>query len=192
VVSQTGTPADPWTTWVPAFIAAGAAIAAVIINVWWQRRIRKDDRLSRQKQESADLCRKQLDQLYGEMLILRSTSYRLSLRLRGDDPAFRLIDNIAAIKGDPDARRRRVVEQILKINARLAKLIETRASLLTEFPPPESFLAFLDHQRALATLWEMGVNVEADGREPSFPGSLDDDVKKAIGSIQAKLRDLGQ
>lgn len=50
------------------------------------------------------------------------------------------------------------------------KLIETHASWLTELPPPEIFMALLDHQPALATLWDLGENVQTDDREPSFPG----------------------
>lgn len=190
---QAATQPDSWATVIPvvaAVIAAGAAIGVAIISVWSQRSARKSDELARRKQQSTDYHRKQLDELYGEMFLLRSTSRRLWTRLHDDDSSFRLIDNIAAIKGEPSDRRRRVVEQVLAINARLATLIETRASLLTELPPPESFMAFLDHQRALATLWDMGVNAQEDGREPSFPRNLDDDIKRAIDSIQTRLREL--
>jgi hypothetical protein len=83
------------------------------------------------------------------------------------------------------------LEQILVINDRLAKLIETRASLLTRLPPPESFMAFLDHQRALESLWDMGQDAQAESREPSFPRDLDKDIKEAIDSIQSRLRALG-
>jgi anti-sigma factor RsiW len=192
MILQAATPVDSWTSGIPviaAIIAAGAAIAVAIISVWSQRNARKSDELARRTQRSTEFHRKQLDELYGEMFLLRSTSRRLWTRLH-DDASFRLIDNIAAIKGEPSDRRRRIVEQILAINARLASLIETRASLLTGLPPPESFMAFLDHQRALATLWEMGVNVEQDGREPSFPRDLDADIKQAIDSIQSRLREL--
>jgi hypothetical protein len=184
---------ETWTNVIPviaAVIAAGAAITVATISVLSQRSARKSDELARRKQGSTDFHRRQLDELYGEMFLLRSTSRRLWTRLHDDDTNFRLIDNIAAIKGESSERRRRIVEQILTINARLANLIETRASLLTQLPPPESFMAFLDHQRALATLWEMGRNVEPGGREPSFPRSLDDDIKKALDSIQARLDEL--
>jgi len=193
VVFQAATPADSWTTVIPviaAVIAAGAAISVAIISVWSQRTARKSDERTRRKQRSTDFHRKQLDELYGEMFLLRSTSRRLWTRLHDDDSSFRLIDNIAIIKVEPSDRRRRIVEQVLAINARLATLIETRASLLTELPPPESFMAFLDHQRALATLWDIGVNVQQEGREPSFPRDLDNDIKGAIDSIQTRLRDL--
>lgn len=194
MVFQVATSADSWATVIPvisAVIAAGAAIAVAIISVLWQRSARKADELARRKQRSTDYHRKQLDELYGEMFLLRSTSRRLWSRLHGNDSSFRLVDNITAIKGEPSDRRRRIVEHILAINDRLAKLIEMRASLLTELPPPESFMAFLDHQRALATLWDMGENVQTDGPEPSFPRNLDDDIKKAIDSIQSRLRELG-
>ena len=194
MVSQALTPADPWTTVIPVFaavIAAGAAIAVAIISVLSQRSARKADELARRTQRSTDDHRKQLDELYGEMFLLRSTSRRLWSRLSADATGFRLIDNIAAIQSEPSDMRRLIVQQILAINARLANLIETRASLLTELPPPESFMAFLDHQRALAALWDLGVNVQPDGREPSFPRNLDDDIKKAIDAIQSRLRELG-
>lgn len=193
MVSQAEIAANLWTTFVPVVAAVIAALAAVTvagISLWSQRSARKADELARRKQRSTEFHRKQLDELYGEMFLLRSTSRRLWSRLHDDDSTFRLIDSIAAIKGEPTDRRRRIVAQILEINSRLANLIETRASLLTELPPPESFMAFLDHQRALATLWDMGVNVEPDGREPSFPRTLDEDIKKAIDSIQARLREL--
>lgn len=192
---QAATPVDSWSTAIPvvsAVIAACAALAVAIISVWSQRSARKADELGRSNQRNTDFNRKQLDELYGEMFLLRSTSRRLWTRLHDAEPNFRLIDNVVAIKAEPSDRRRRVVEQILTINARLATLIETRASLLTELPPPESFMAFLDHQRALASLWEIGENVQTDGREPSFPRNLDDDIKKAIDSIQSKLRALDE
>lgn len=193
MVFQATTPADSWTTVVPviaAVIAAFAAIAVAGFSWWSQRSFRKADELARRRQRSTDYHRKQLDELYGTMFLLRSTSRRLWSRLREEGEDFRLIDNIAAIKGEASDRRRRIVQQIVDINARLASLIETRASLLTGgLPPPESFMAFLDHQRALATLWEM--SEDADGREPSFPRDLDDDIKKAIDTIQTRLRELG-
>ena len=192
MVSQATTPVDSWTTVVPviaAVIAACAAIAVAGFSWWSQRTFRKADELARRRQRSTEYHRKQLDELYGTMFLLRSTSRRLWSRLHEEGEDFRLIDNIAAIKSESSDRRRRIVQQILDINARLASLIETRASLLTGgLPPPESFMAFLDHQRALATLWDMSEN--ADGREPSFPRSLDDDIKKAIETIQTRLRDL--
>lgn len=154
MVFEATTPADSWATLIPvasAVVAALAAITVAGISWWSQRGARKADELARRKQRSNDYLCKQLDELYGEMLILRSTSRRLWGRLHDDDSAFRLIDSIQAIKAEPSDRRRRIVEQILTINARLATLIETRASLLTEMPPPESFMAFLDHQRALGT-----------------------------------------
>lgn len=186
------TPTDSWTTWIPvvaALVAAGAAIAVAIVSAWFQRAARKDEDLARRKERSIDHSRKQLDELYGEMYLLRSTSKRQWSRLFPPDTEFRLIDHIAEIQNESSDTRRLVVEQIQRINARLAMLIETKASLLTELPPPESFMAFLDHQRALATLWEMGEN--AKGPEPSFPRDLDEDIDKAIASIQARLRELG-
>lgn len=184
-----------WTYLVPvaaAVIAAGAAFAVAGISWWSQRSARIADEAARRRQRSAEYLRRQLDELYGEMLILRSTSRRLWSRLHEADEQFRLIDNIETIKSEPSDRRRRVVEQILAINARLATLIETRASLLTELPPPESFMAFLDHQRALASLWDMGRNAEPDAREPSFPRDLDRDVNDAVRAIQAQLRNLAE
>jgi hypothetical protein len=186
------TSTDSWTTWIPvvaAFVAAGAAIAVAVVSAWFQRDARKAEDLARRRERSIDHTRKQLDELYGEMYLLRSTSQRQWSRLFPPDTEFRLIDHIAEIQKEPSDTRRLVVEQVLEINARLAKLIETKASLLTELPPPESFMAFLDHQRALATLWELGEN--AKGPEPSFPRNLDADIDKAVASLQARLRDLG-
>jgi hypothetical protein len=187
---------DPgsWNTFVPvasAVIAAIAAVSVAIISVWSQRSARKAEEVGRRRQRTTDYVQKQLDDLYGEMYLLRSTSSRLWARLSPQDSSFRLIDNISEIKSEPSDKRRRAVEQILVINARIAELIETRASLLVDhLPPPESFLAFLDHQRVLATLWELGENALPDGGEPSFPRNLDADIRSAIDKIQSELSEL--
>lgn len=180
-----------------AVVAASGAFLASLFTLLSQHKTRKqldrhrtEDKRAEVRRASVDHYRRQLDDLYGEMLILRKTSRRLWDRLRADlgEDEFRLIDQIEAIHEEATAgsdKRARIVDQILAINARLAKLIESRASLLTELPPPETFLQFLDHQRALADLWDRKQN--ADGSEPSFPRHLDRDIDAAISEIQTKL-----
>ena len=203
--SPATTAADPLTIWIPVAVALIASVAAAVsaiiaaaAAIWVARQNRKDAERARtaaaaasRNQRSADYCRRQLDELYGEMMILRATSRRLWVRLHPPGSAFRLIDSISVIKKEPSRKRRRIVTQILSINERLAHLMEQHASLLEQLPPPESFLAFLDHQLALASLWDLGINVEK-GQEPSFPRDFDKDIKQAVDSIRARLRELGE
>ena len=182
-----------WPTAAPivsAVIAAIAVLAVTWFSVNSQRTARRSEEESQRRQRQVDFRWKQLDGLYGEMYLLRSTSRRLWERLRGSADEFRLIDNIVDIKNEDSDRRRLIVEEILAINDRIADLIETGASLLVDFPPPESFLQFLEHHRTLRRLWSMGEN--AHGDEASFPRGLDADIGSGIETIKGQLKALDQ
>lgn len=178
---------------IAAGVAAFAAVATLVGTLYSQHRTRSqldrhrsEDRVALQRTRLSGFYRKQLDELYGEMLILRHTSKSHWDRLRGEQDPFRLIDEIETIWNEPSEKRRRIVHQILAINERLATLIESKSSLLIDLPPPDSFLQFLDHQRALADLWQMKTN--ADGSEPSFPRDFDADIETAIARIRESLK----
>ena len=78
-----------------------------------------------------------------------------------------------------------IVEDILSINATLIDLLVGKAGLLEQFPPPDSFQAFLAHARLLQSAWDRGENQEAE-RLP-FPIQFDVDVEEALNRLRAQL-----
>lgn len=169
---------------VAALVAAGASFVTLGVTYLSQKKTRDQAK----KRASAEYYRRQLDELYGELLILRKTSRRLWDRLRGGEERFRLIDRIEEIQAESSPKRREIVEKVLEINERIADLMEGKASLFVELPPADTFLQFLDHKRALDSLWRQGRN--GNGSEPSFPKYLDDDIQHAIDQIQSRLREV--
>jgi hypothetical protein len=204
-IELVGPSADPVAQWLPigaAVIAAGAAVVVAVVSAWFQRRTSLAEQESLEKQRKIAYHRRQLDELYGEMSMLRIKSRRAWNRLRSsamfdDLPKesadwFRMIDHIEEIRADLTGRENRIGQDIIDTNARLARLMETRASLLVVYPPPESFGAFLDHQSGLARLWEMGKNRATDEEERPFPApQIDEDIEAAIKTINGKLAALG-
>jgi hypothetical protein len=172
---------------VTALIAATASLIAAVIAAISTRGARK----AVERQRSQDHRLRQLSELYGRLYMLRGTSRWLWQQLPGEaNPTpgvtkWRLIDHIEEIKKEPDDRRRGIVEQILAINEQLTQLINGKAGLLEEIPPPPTFSTFLNHARTLTNLWNRGVNASEGVEYVPFPGDLDKDVLDAITRLRA-------
>lgn len=167
-------------TFTAALIAAAAATLGTIATVvlaWMQRSAHVSD-------ARRALILKQLNELYGPLFMLRTTSAQLRDRVGPNDGTWRLVDHIVEVKRDPT--KAAIVQEILTINERISELIEGQAGLLVEFPPPRSFEEFLPHARLLKMRWERGANQDAEDRFP-FPRALDDDIASSIRKLKAGL-----
>jgi hypothetical protein len=165
-----------------ALIAAGASLIASVGALFSSRQARN----AVDRQRSEDYRIRQLLDLYGPLYMQRQTTLRLVKQLR-DGPNWHILDHIEEIHNEPDDRRRKVVEEILRINEQSSDLIFAKAGLLESFPYPESFEAFLTHARTLQMVWEQGVNA-IKANYVTHPSTFDDDILKAIRSLQADLR----
>ncbi|WP_144022502.1 hypothetical protein [Asanoa hainanensis] len=175
-------------TLLAAAIAAGAGILAAVLSYLGVRGTRKAAEIQRDR----DYRIRQLSELYGPLYMRRKLSRKLWRQLPGIPDAipgvtkWNLIDHIEEIKGEETERRRLIVERILRINDELTEIIIGRAGLLDQFPPPESFEAFLEHAATLRTYWDRGKNATGVGYLP-FPQRMDDDVAATIKKLRAAL-----
>lgn len=176
-------------TVIAALIAAGAALVTSIMSWSSSHRARK----AVETQRTQDYRIRQLNELYGPLYMLRMMSRRLWKQLPGVDNAepgvtdWKLIDHIVEIKGEEDAKRRLIVEDILKINDQLTELIVGKAGLLERVPPPASFEKFLEHARTLRIYWDQEANVAKGVAHLPFPGEIDDDVREALQTLRRDL-----
>lgn len=149
--------------------------------------------------------RRQLQELYGPLRMLRARS-RLLRESLPEDPRWRLVENIIAVKNTPE---RVVVDLILKTGEEVARLIIDRAGLIeegltttdvngrmeVEQGAPSSFHQFLRHQELLRAAW-----TATDGDEEQearrlaekhpFPRRLDDDINTGYQRVTQLLEEL--
>lgn len=169
-----------------------AAIAATVVAIISYIGIRRTEKAAK-KHAKRDYRIRQLGELYGPLYMRRKLTRRLWEQLPESlDPEpgvtpWNLVDHIEEIKLDPNDRRRLVVENILRENAEISTIITGSAGLLEDFPPPESFERFLEHEATLRMHWERGQNAIGSGRKP-FPADMDKDIEAAIKRLRADLK----
>ena len=163
-----------------AYIAAGAAIVATIVNaiVAWQSSSR--DRKSKTTEARRELAVRQLNDLYTPLYLHRQMSQLLRERVGPIDGVWRLVDHIEEIVNDPV--KAELVEEILAINDDISELLLTRGGLAAVRPPPASFGEFLGHARLLKMSWEEQRNQPEDDRFP-FP-DIDADIEAGLSQLR--------
>jgi hypothetical protein len=173
---------------IAAIIAAAVSFATLGVSLMSGHKTRE----AIKAQRIQDYRIRQLNELYGPLYMLRMTSRRLWRQLPGVPNAepgvtnWNLVDHIQELKNEPDASRRLIVEEILKINSQLSDLIVGKAGLLEQVPPPESLEKFLEHARTLQVHWEQGADATGVARLP-FPGEIDEAVREAIDRLRKDL-----
>lgn len=191
-----GSPAQPTTgdftspQFLAACVAAAAALAAAVIS-WLSGR--KQRRQADQHRE-IDFRRAQLNELYGPLMMWREASKRTRELLPdrdADGNEWHLVDHIEEARRGDHPEWEAAVEQILEISAKVEDLLSTKAGLLENLPPPESYGLFLSHSGRLRMYWKQNQNQPIDKRLP-FPGEqLDQDIADEHDAIKKRLEELG-
>lgn len=169
-------------------IAAGiAALSGLVAAVFSVIAVFSTNRRLDLIRES-DYRRKQLDEFYGQLVILRLRSAKMREQLSPLGGDWRLIHNIVDIQKDPDPRRKRLVEEILKINGSIVKLLTDKASLLEVSPMREEYKVFVAHADQLQMLWDQKRN--ASETDVPFPLELDSAIAAEEATVRARLKHL--
>jgi hypothetical protein len=177
---------------IAATIAAVVSLMALGVSLISGRRTQK----AVEAQRIQDYRIRQLNELYGPLYMLRMTSRRLWRQLPGvlnAEPGvtqWHLIDHIQELKNEPEAHRRLIVEEILKINSQLSDLIVGEAGLLERVPPPESFEKFLEHARTLQVHWSEALMQPGPDTCPFQARSTRTFVRPSTGSARICHADL--
>ncbi|WP_432033728.1 hypothetical protein [Streptomyces antibioticus] len=168
-------------------VAACAAIIAAVIAARTARRQRQ----SAKNERKTDFYRRQLNDLYGQLYMLRQASKSLyaTLHVAGERPeGWRLVDHIGEIVAEGDKSKIGTVEQIIKINKSIEDLLVAHFGLADTFPPPKSFQDFVSHSRQLQVAWKKKGNLEIP--RISFPVEIDEDIENSIKAILARISEL--
>lgn len=173
-----------WITLIAAGIAALSAVVAAIFSVIAVFSTNRRLDLVRE----SDFRRKQLDEFYGPLVMLRLRSAKLREQLSPLEAGWRLINNMKDIQADSDSRRKEIVEKILKINATIMRLLTDKASLLEVSPMRDEYKAFVAHSDQLQMLWDQRRNAKEG--EVAFPRGLDEVIAAEEASVRARLKKL--
>jgi hypothetical protein len=190
-------------TVVAAIIAAAAAglaailsaVTAVLTNKWQSQSDSSIRRLEQQfsdRQREIDYRRRQLNDFYGKVYMLRRQSESLRRLLPDEDDTgnrWRLVDHIIDVKNGANAKQRQAVQTILQVDKEIAELLTTNVGLYREFPAPQSYTDFVQHYELLQLAWDQNQNQCEKERLP-FPDQFDPDLNAAIEAIKGKLDEL--
>lgn len=177
-------------------IGAFVSVCAIVANVFSTNRTVRHISAREFGKISFELkinqLNKQLDDLYGPLLILQERERRLAdiLRVGKSDPAkWRLLDNLPGVLENPSDRA--VIEDIMRINAQIEELLINKAGLIHAPRPPDSFKRFLGHHNALKLKME-GRERPAVAEFEYYPRQFDQDVREAYDAIRQERDELLQ
>lgn len=131
---------------------------------------------------------RQLNDLYGPLLLLLAQSKSLHERLRqergGIEKQWALLDHMEACLGDPLCGR--LVKEIVDIGLQIEQSLITKGGLIEGSHPPLSFERYLAHFRILKMSYDMKRNIRKNEQEyfpfPEFP----DDLTRAYNQLQSQ------
>ncbi len=175
--------------------AATSAVTAILTNRWQSQSDSSLKRLEQQfsdRQRETDYRRRQLNDFYGRVYMLRRQSESLRRLLPDRDQAgnrWRLVDHIIDVRNGGDNRQKEAVKTILQLNKEIAGLLTTSVGLYHQFPAPQSYTEFVQHYELLQLAWDQGQNQNEAQRLP-FPDQFDPDLNSAIEAIKRRLDEL--
>lgn len=154
------------------------------------------DRIARafsMRQQEMNWRVRQLNELYGPLRMLRSTSKSLRDSLPRYEPngeRWRLVRHLPDAKARDEYRI--IVDEILRIGGAIEDLLINKAGLMESVDLPPSFAQFMHHSRLLRIAWELGADFKSepgvtDISDIPFPDEIDQDISKAIAVISAAL-----
>ena len=175
---------------------AGAGIGALVsvFAVWMNRLNTKQTLRQVATREfgriSVEYMTQQLNEFYGPLLLLLEQSKSLADKLRegkGDPAKWHLLDHLPEVLGNDQDKA--IVDEIMRIGAKLEELIISKGGLIRGPERPKSFGLYLGHRSIL--------KLAIEGKErPNvadfqyYPSQLNDEVKEAYDAIQSERADL--
>lgn len=183
-----------------AAIAAGAsaiisAVTAILTGRWKSQSDSSLKRLEYQfsdRQRETDYRRRQLNDFYGRVYMLRRQSESLRRLLPGENGTgkrWRLVDHIMDIKSGTNDKQKQAVEMILEFDKEIAGLLIANVGLYYQFPAPQSYTDFVQHYELLQLAWDQDQNQSEEERLP-YPDDFDSDLNSAIAAIKQRLDEL--
>jgi hypothetical protein len=175
--------------------AAVSAATAVLTNRWQSQSDSSLKRLEQQfsdRQRETDYRRRQLNDFYGRVYMLRRQSESLRRLLPDKDQPgdrWRLVDHIINIRDGANEKQKQAVETILQLDKEIADLLTTSVGLYLQFPAPQSYTDFVQHYELLQLAWDQDQNQSKAERLP-FPDQFDQDLNTAIEAIKRRLDEL--
>ena len=174
-----------------ALIAGATALLAAIITVAIQRYSLSRSEFFALRQHSLERTERQIDELYGPLLMMRRQSNYLWSRLREgkEDPDWRLLNHIEEVKKNPSERA--IVQELVRLNELSQMLILGHPALIYQHILPESFHKFLAHAGLVKVAFEQG-EVPGDGTFIYYPDEFDKDLEETYGKlVELRVNELG-
>jgi hypothetical protein len=175
--------------------AAASTVTAIVTNRWQAQSDSSLKRLEQQfsdRQRETDYRRRQLNDFYGRVYMLRRQSDSLRRLLPDKDGAgnrWRLVDHIIDIRNGANEKQKQAVEMILQLDKEIAELLTTSVGLYDQFPAPQSYTDFVQHYELLQLAWDQNQNQNETERLP-FPDQFEPDLNTAIETIKRRLDEL--
>jgi len=137
-----------------------------------------------------DFKTQQLNELYGPLDHLVKQNFALASKLREgkqDPTAWRLLDHIPAVLNDE--RDKAIVDEIIKIDEQIEKLIIEKGGLVRGTETPQSFELFLGHFRILRLKMAGTHNLKIKAEE-YYPRELNQYVERACQELRRERDSL--
>ncbi len=178
----------PTATIIAAAIGGGVSIAvsvaALMANYYNNRLNLRHGEVKDLAKVSLELKIKQLNELYGPLLLLIEQNNVLAKKIReGKPPDWRLMYNLPAVLSDP--RDGPIAQAILSIDEKIEDLNINKAGLIRGKTPPQSFQDFLGHYQLLKLAMQ-GQRIDPTSKDV-YPTRLGEDVKAAYEEIRTEV-----
>lgn len=173
-----------------AVIAGVTALVTALLTVVIQRYSLARNEKFALRQLAIQRTERQIDELYGPLILLRRQSHYLWSKLREgkSDPDWRLLNHIEEVKSDPTETA--IAEELLRLNDLSQALILKHPALVYRQVLPDSFHKFLAHAGVVKVAFEMG-KVPGRGQFIYYPSEFDRDLESAYEALIAmRTREL--
>ena len=173
-----------------AIIAGTAALLTAMITVSIQRHSISRGEKFAFRQQSLQRTERQIDELYGPLILLRRQSKYLWTRLREGkaDKDWRLLNHIDEVQADPAEYA--IAQELVRLNELSQEIILKHPALIYNQVFPESFHKFLAHAGIVKVALQMG-RVPGDGTFIYYPSEFDRDLEAAHAALlEVRAREL--
>ena len=172
-------------------IAAAAAILAALMStrtVLLQRRHATDT-------AEVELRRRQLNDLYGPIVMRSLVVARLRNLMPSQNPdgtPWLLGAHIEEVQSGQDEMLKDAYREMIDIGREVEHLLTSQTGLLLTFPPPPSFGQAITYSRLLRLAWTHGKNQsEEELAQHPYPVEFGRDVLASGNQIRGRLAELG-
>jgi hypothetical protein len=187
VASATGGISAALAALIAAAISGAISVTGFVVTAVIQKRALKHAAARDVANAILDFRLRQLNDLYGPLLLLLAQSERLAKKIREGRPnpeKWRMLDHVDEVLKDPEAKV--VALQILEIGNRIEDILLSKAGLALGPEPPETFALYLGHV-AILRLMLQGRARPKIAADEYYPRQLNEDVREGYGRIQSEI-----